>query len=501
MKLEDFKSGNYKQQFKYKSFIPNSINHEWIWNNNDINILLEQANTKIAELNSLSNFVPDVNLFISMYTNKEAIFSTRIEGTRTEMDELLNDNYLNNKKNYYNDIDDNDINGNNINGYNISDNNINSDINLNINNTEKNKNIINNKNIDTKNSKNANANKNISESRNDKKEVQNYIEAMNYAIKRLQELPISNRLLKETHKILMQGVRGERKYPGEFRKTQNWIGGSNLTDAFFIPPHQDDLPNLMDDLEQFIHNEEIKVPHLIKIALIHYQFETIHPFCDGNGRLGRLLTTLYLINFKVLNKPILYLSYFFEKNKPTYYDYLTNVRKNNDIIRWVLFFLNGVIETSENAKETMMKILKINEEVKEIINKNIKKNKKNINAVIEYLFKKPIVNIEELRNYAKINVNNNIKGDISDSIRINTNSDIETNTSSANINTDDINVNTNNVVKANTDNNIKINKNMSEKTVYNIINKLEELGIVSEITGKQRDKVYSFKKYLDVFKK
>lgn len=306
MKLEDFTSGTYKQQFKYKSFLPSYINKIWSWDSSELNIMLEKSTIALSKLNSLSNVVENMDLFISMHTNKEAIFSTKIEGTKTGLDDLL-DNFTK-----YNE-----------------------------------------------------------ESKNDKQEVQNYIEATNYAINRLNSLPISNRLLKEIHIILMKGVRGEKKYPGEFRTTQNWIGGSNLTDAFYIPPHQDDIIDYMNDLEMFIHNED--VPGLIRIAMIHYQFETIHPFCDGNGRLGRLLIVLFLINFKLLDKPILYISAFFEKHKNTYYDYLTNVRKNNDMILWILFFLNGIIEISEETTMKLNRIVALRNKVRDKINKEKKK--------------------------------------------------------------------------------------------------------------------------------
>ena len=195
------------------------------------------------------------------------------------------------------------------------------------------------------------------EKRDDWREVHNYIEAVNTAIAKLQTLPLSNRLLKQTHAILMQGVRGEHKQPGEFRTSQNWIGGSNLSDATFIPPHHDGVTELMGDLEKFWHNEEIAVPHLVRAAISHYQFETIHPFLDGNGRIGRLLIPLYLVSHGLLAKPSLYLSDFFERNRASYYDALMQVRVSNDLIHWVRFFLNGVAQTATKGREIFSQIL------------------------------------------------------------------------------------------------------------------------------------------------
>lgn len=197
------------------------------------------------------------------------------------------------------------------------------------------------------------------ERREDWREVRNYIDATNDAVSDLNALPLSNRLLRQAHSTLMQGVRGEHKQPGDFRSTQNWIGGSSLTDAAFIPPHQDSVPELMSDLEKFWHNEDIHVPHLIRIALSHYQFETIHPFLDGNGRVGRLLIPLYLMNCGLLAKPSLYLSDFFERNRASYYDALTRVRQSNDLVHWVRFFLQGVAETSAKGRDTFKQILEL----------------------------------------------------------------------------------------------------------------------------------------------
>ncbi len=186
---------------------------------------------------------------------------------------------------------------------------------------------------------------------------------MNGAIAELERLPLSLRLLRNTHKQLMQGVRGQHKSPGAFRTSQNWIGGASLRDAAFVPPSHLDVQNLMGDLESFLHNKEARVPHLIKIAIAHYQFETIHPFLDGNGRLGRLLITLYLVSNGILRKPVLYLSDFLEKNKPHYYENLTRVRTHHDLSQWVRFFLVAVSTTCEQALTTLKQVLALKQQV------------------------------------------------------------------------------------------------------------------------------------------
>ncbi len=229
------------------------------------------------------------------------------------------------------------------------------------------------------------------ELRDDWHEVQNYIQAINYSIVKLNELPISIRLLKEAHKILLQGVRGEHKTPGEIRKTQNWIGGSSLKDAFFIPPEPNLLPELLSDIEKFLHNEYLQVPELIRAGIAHYQFETIHPFLNGNGRTGRLLIILYLISTGLLNKPVLYISDFFERNRMSYYDSLSMVKQNDNITQWLKFFLNGVIETSKNSIKTFDEIIKLKKDVENKLTK-IGKKAANGQRLLELLYSKPKVN-------------------------------------------------------------------------------------------------------------
>lgn len=278
------------------------------------------------------------------------------------------------------------------------------------------------------------------EKRDDWQEVRNYVEAMNVAVEELKNLALSNRLLKQTHAILMQGVRGEHKQPGEFRITQNWIGGSGLSDAVFIPPHQQDVPDLMSDLEKFWHNEEITVPHLVRIAISHYQFETIHPFCDGNGRIGRLLITLYLVSKGLLSKPSLYLSDFFERNRSSYYDALMRVRQTGDLIHWIRFFLKGVEETSTKGRDTFQKILALRTEAEQKI-LGLGKRVPNARRALNLLYRSPVVVASDLER------------------------DLGISTPAANA----------------------------------LIRDLGQLGIVTEISGRQKGRIYAFDRYLNLF--
>ena len=255
IRLEDYKSGHIEQGIGYKYFVPSLINDEWTWQDASINTLLEKASLRLGELNSFSRLVPNIDLFIQLHVTKEAVLSSRIEGTQTHMDEAL--------------LPQTEV---------------------------------------------------QEERRNDWQEVRNYVDAINDAIANLDRLPISSRLIRSTHKILLNSVRGEHKLPGEYRTSQNWIGGNSISDARFIPPHHQLVGELMGDLEKFLNNPNTHVPDLVKIAIAHYQFETIHPFLDGNGRIGRLLITLYMVQEKILAQPLLYLSTYFEKRKDLYYD-------------------------------------------------------------------------------------------------------------------------------------------------------------------------------------
>jgi Fic family protein len=233
------------------------------------------------------------------------------------------------------------------------------------------------------------------EKRDDWREVRNYVDAVNSAITELANVPLSNRLLKQTHSLLMRGVRGGHKQPGEFRISQNWIGGSSLTDAAFIPPHPDGVPELMSDLERFWHNHEVHVPHLVKVAISHYQFETIHPFLDGNGRIGRLLVPLYLVSLGLLAKPSLYLSDFFERNRASYYDALMRVRTSNDLIHWVRFFLTGVAETAAKGRDVFRDILTLRNEVEQAI-LGLGKRTPNAKRLLNLLYSNPLVSSADI---------------------------------------------------------------------------------------------------------
>jgi Fic family protein len=280
----------------------------------------------------------------------------------------------------------------------------------------------------------------IPEHRDDWGEVRNYIQAMNTAIHELKQLPLSLRLLRNAHAVLMSGVRGEKKTPGEFRRSQNWIGGASLSDAAYIPPHQQDMPELLSDMEAFWHNEQIQVPHLIRIAISHYQFETIHPFLDGNGRIGRLLITLYLVSRGLLNKPSLYLSAHLERHRGAYYDALTRVRESNDMGHWCRFFLQGISETAENGKRTFQRILALRQDLERKIVTLGRRSEKG-RRLITYLYEHPAVTVHQVMELLNIQFN----------------------------------------------------------PAGNVIAALVDMGVLKEITGQKRNRVFLFEPYLKIF--
>lgn len=243
------------------------------------------------------------------------------------------------------------------------------------------------------------------EERDDWAEVQNYIHAINFAIESLEKLPLSNRLLRETHAVLMDGVRGEHKMPGEFRQSQNWIGVS-LRDAVFVPPHHERVSDLMSDLETFLHDESIHVHPLLKIAIAHYQFETIHPFLDGNGRLGRLMISLYLASESLLIKPALYLSDYFERNKTAYVDHLMAVREGNHLRNWLVFFLHGVEETARSSAGIFKETLSIKARIEqEILPRFSARRQDNAQRLMRHLYARPVVDVKAVQSLTETTPN------------------------------------------------------------------------------------------------
>ena len=378
MKLEEYKSGEYVKMNDYKAFIPSKINYNWGWDDTKLDKLLAEANRQIGELNAYSLLIPNVDLYIKMHVKIEANKSSRIEGTRTTVEEDL--------------LDVSDINP---------------------------------------------------EKRDDWEEVQNYVKATNYGVERIRDgFPVCTRLIREIREILMQGVRGEHKTPGEFRTSQNWIGGSMPSTAVYVPPPHTEVAECLSDFEKFINNEEIDTPDLVKIAILHYQFESIHPFLDGNGRIGRLLIPLYIQSKGMLEKSCLYISDYIERNKDTYYDMLTRVRTHNDMIGWIKFFLEAVIETSKTAKEKFRKVVELTVEMDKII-VNLPVKSDNAKKLINVLYNEPIINRKKLCNITKI----------------------------------------------------------KEGTIKNIINCLLENDIIVETTGYSRNQIFTFQKYTDLFLK
>ena len=337
--------------------------------------LLVEANRQLAQLDTASQLIPNIDLFSSMYVRKEALMSSQIEGSQCTLEDIL----------------------------------------------------------DPQLDVNANA---------DVGEVINYIKAAHFALERLKTLPICNRLLRETHAVLMEGVRGQEKSPGEFRRSQNWIGpsGSTLKNARYIPPNVEDMENAMSDLEKYI-NESDKYDPLIQAALIHYQFETIHPFLDGNGRIGRLLILLYLMEKKLLSKPVIYVSYFLKMNQIEYYDRISEVRRKGNYEQWISFFLEAVSSAAEDALKSIGKLSALREKNIARLPKSSKR-KDNVRALFDYLEQHPIIEIKQTA--AALDVSYN--------------------------------------------------------TVSSAVKKLMMLGILKETTNAARNRVFTYEEYLDILK-
>ena len=330
------RAGNFKKQLSgelsYFSFMPTKLPpNPPIEISDDIIGILIKAHNVLAILDDRAKNISNMNLFVSMYVQKEALLSSQIEGTQATLEDIFNPEIFSN---------------------------INADV----------------------------------------EEVVNYVKATNYAIERLNTLPICNKLLLETHEILLSGVRGKEKNPGEFRQSQNWIGGlgSTLKNAKYIPPAVDDMKVALSDLEKYI-NEENGLDHLIRIALIHYQFESIHPFLDGNGRIGRLLIILYLLENKIIKTPALYISYYLKQNRIEYYDRMTAVRDTGNYEQWIKFFLEAIYKSGKSAIETADKLITLKEKnIKLIENEKFTKStQETVIKVFQYLESHPIIDISK----------------------------------------------------------------------------------------------------------
>lgn len=362
----------------YSAYVPQKLPPNPPLDINDLLPLLDKASTAIGRLDGMSMVLPDSSLFLYMYVRKEAVLSSQIEGTQSSLSDLLL--------------------------------------------------------FETEEAPGAPL--------DDVTEVSCYVSAMNYGLARLKEFPMSLRLIKEIHEKLMTNARGGNKQPGEFRTSQNWIGGSRPGNAKFVPPPPELLMENLGDLEKFLNDETIKLPVLIKAALAHVQFETIHPFLDGNGRLGRLLITFILCGEGALKQPLLYLSLYLKANRQQYYDHLQLVRETGDWEAWIKFFLTGVIETANQATETAQEIIKLFNKDRLIVEKS-GKSTATILTLHSYLQRNPISNTTKMKKTC----------------------------------------------------------GLALPSIIRALKALEALGIVKEITGKERHKIFIYSEYLDILSK
>ncbi len=376
MDIRNFKSGHFRKQTGYNSFLPEPIDHPWTVSDAALVALQSQVDRSLGELNAASKWIEGIDFFLSMHIAKEATTSSKIEGTRTTIEEAIEPRE---------DID--------------------------------------------------------PERRDDWMEVQNYIEALKLAIRKLAKMPVCGRLLRDAHKVLLQGVRGKHKSPGEYRRSQNWLGPT-LKNAVYVPPSHENVPDLMGDLEKFLNDRAIEVPPLTRIAIAHYQFETIHPFLDGNGRLGRLLITLYLVSEKILEKPVLYLSDFFERNRMEYYERLTRAREKNDLEGWLKFFFTGMLETAGRSMQTIERIIALRRELETARLPKLGKRAKHGAELLKVLYAHPVIDRERVE--AKLRV--------------------------------------------------------STSTASRLLDDFVRLRILEETTGFRRNRRYAFREYLDLFR-
>lgn len=331
------RSGKYIRQIEgYQAFIPNPLPPQPLDIDWEMQQLLSNADRALGRLDGITEIIPNPDLFVTMYIRQEAVLSSQIEGTQASLVDVLEYE----SKSHRGQI-------------------------------------------------------------KDVFEVINYIHAINYGLDRLKDLPLSLRLIKEIHLRLLDNTRGSNKNPGEFRTSQNWIGapGCLLKDAAFVPPPVHEMNNAMGDLELFLHDEEVKLPFLIKVGLAHAQFETIHPFLDGNGRMGRLLITFLLCSSGILKQPLLYLSYYFKKHRHQYYELLQSIRDEDLWEDWLKFFLTGVYEVSQEATTKARSILHMREEHRERVN--------GLGTyalpLLEYLYQNPVITVNMIKDVFKIN--------------------------------------------------------------------------------------------------
>ncbi len=330
------RAGRYvNQSAGYRAFYPSPLPPDpSVKVEGALQTLLSQADRALGRLDGSITTLPNPDLFVMMYVRKEAVLSSQIEGTQSSLQDLLAA-----EAKVLSDTTPRDVN-----------------------------------------------------------EVINYVRAMNHGLARLKDLPVSVRLIREIHAILLEKVRGHHATPGELRRSQNWIGpsGCTLAEATFVPPPPNIVPEALGQWEKFLHSDD-ELPILIKIGLSHAQFETIHPFLDGNGRLGRLLITFLLTERGVLQKPVLYLSHYFKRYRQAYYDHLQNVRDNGDWESWLAFFLRGVAEVSNEAAQTARKILQLRESHRLAITDRLGRAAGNGHKVLEHLYKHPVIPVTDVR--------------------------------------------------------------------------------------------------------